>query len=218
MTRKIKVGGVDINLWTDPGYNDPHTNERTIEIGLGLWFKEHFQNEVVELGAVIPYYDSTEHTVFDMHDPHKRAEKMDFTNLNVLSDVLRNKNVFSLSTIEHIGFNDYSKSHGKLPESEHKNGFLVLQKIIDNCRNYLITFPMNYNKVLDNLVENSNLKYTILKRIDEENNWTQERKPKKFKSREYAYQIRGKPKTERFWNASAICVLTNTNLLEKESQ
>jgi hypothetical protein len=62
-----KVGNKDIKLYRGPiNYNGPSTNERTIEIGLGEYYISEYSNKnIIELGAVMPYYGYTDHDVYD---------------------------------------------------------------------------------------------------------------------------------------------------------
>ena len=88
-------------------FNHPHNqtivNERCVEIPVALRFLDLFKSDdFVEVGAVLPHYIKSNHTVIDPIDNTSTnkdyAENVDFSN----------KSVLSISTIEHIGRGDYN--------------------------------------------------------------------------------------------------------------
>lgn len=60
---------------------------------------------------------------------------------------LRNKNVLSISTIEHIGTGEYGISI-----KEGESAVLALKKILNESKKCLITFPIGVNKDLEQYV------------------------------------------------------------------
>lgn len=126
-------------------YNKSFTtldNERCIEIALGVRYKEKVKN-MVEVGAVLPYYVDSNHIVIDPADKkstHKiGAEEYDYTD----------KNVLSISTIEHIGRLEYG-----LTNEDKDLAFNVLETILQSCKSCLISWPIGFNKILDSQVKN----------------------------------------------------------------
>ena len=118
-------------------YNNTHKNERCVEIPLALDFiTEH--PDYVEVGAVLPYYGYTTDQVIDPFDDlgndKRRLQDCDLTGLNVVS----------ISTLEHIGKEDYGNQ-----EINTHEAFEGLKQIISQAKNYFITIPVGYNKVLD---------------------------------------------------------------------
>ena len=81
-----------------------------------------------------------------------------------------------------------------------------LCKIINESKNYLITWPIGYNKILDNYVKSSNILRFILKRKNIENEWEIDDDVTNFN---YVYNCPTKPITTSFPFATAICVVTN---------
>jgi hypothetical protein len=128
-------------------YCQTWNTEREIEIAVSLrWLKEN-PKDVVEVGAVIPYYQNKiEHEVIDPYDP--KATIVDFME----NQDLLMMNVLSISTIEHIGTTDYATNERQ--NIVDKNGAIVaLKQILDDADNCLVSFPVGYNKYLDAWVE-----------------------------------------------------------------
>ncbi len=128
-------------------YGETWNTEREIEIAVSLrWLKEN-PKDVVEVGAVIPYYQNKiEHEVIDPYDP--KATIVDFME----NQDLLMMNVLSISTIEHIGTTDYATNERQ--NIVDKNGAIVaLKQILDDADNCLVSFPVGYNKYLDAWVE-----------------------------------------------------------------
>ena len=209
----MKIGNVNLQLYKTPNsYNAAATNERTIEIPLGFYFKDYFKNDIIEIGAVTPYYHNCQHEVYDLYDSYKKCIRKDFSTCD---DFYKNKNILSISTVEHIGFDNYSNQHGKYPVERWDGGFIILQKIISSCNNYLLTIPIGYNPVLDHKILQSDISHLICKRTNRQNDWEQDLE----NNINYAYgrnnhiallQKFGYTYNKAiFNNANAICIITN---------
>ena len=155
-----------INFIIEPSdyFDHPHnstlTNERCIEVPIGLRFLDAFQQDnFIEVGAVLPYYIKASHKCIDPTDKlssiKEYAENINYKGMSVLS----------ISTIEHIGHGDY----GLHKKEDHAAE--VLLKIHNESHRYLISWPIGYNKKLDSYTKESNMfEYIFHKRIDH-NNW-----------------------------------------------
>jgi len=210
----MKIGNVEVQLYRKNGYNSPATNERTVEIPLGFYFLENY-SDALELGAVMPYYGAEKHEVWDLHDPHKCCGRVDLEGDDF--DV-SGRAVFSISTIEHVGFNNYGGA-GFLPREQWRRAFVLLQTIVQNASVYLLTYPLGYNIDLDALVEAQCPNRIILRRINSRNTWEVD----PTRSTAYCYGtpqsrtllanigeeiIRGRAPA-RFNNANGLCLITN---------
>lgn len=138
-------------------YNQPSNNERKIEMPLAFWFIENHQ-DVVEIGEVTPFYREPNHPVYDLSS-HIKERKRDLFKVD-LSD----KNVVSVSTVEHVGFGDYGNS------PEPHLAIEAITYIKRKAKNYLITFPIGYNRELENDLVQSGYHYFLMER-DNQNNW-----------------------------------------------
>jgi len=144
----------------DHPYNSTSTNERCIEVPIGIRFLNLFREDnLIEVGAVLPHYVKSNHDCIDPVDPiaskKEYAENINYTDSSVLS----------ISTIEHIGHGDYG-----LPKKENQ-AQEVLLKIYKQSSKCLISWPVGYNRDLDSYVKkNSLFKYVFHKRT-KQNEW-----------------------------------------------
>lgn len=128
------------------GYAETRMTERSVEIALAIEYLKTCQNNVVEIGAVTPYYfyDSKITDIVDPADPHNRVN----INASMFDCDLRDRDVLSISTVEHIGTQDFGMN-------EEKTVVDAIEKIIKEARQYLITAPIGYNKLFDDWVKNN---------------------------------------------------------------
>ena len=215
MNDKITIGRQEFTLYRKPGYNSPAKNERTVELPLGLWYYGLYGGNLLELGAVVPYYRSCcKHSVVDLVDPYANSIRLDLTEIKAWPEV-----VLSLSTIEHIGFNDYSKQHGRYPQSRWGEGFPVLESIANGAKHFLVTFAIGNNPTLDAMVAERDLPYIVLHRVSAENEWRVD--PQRRMN--YLYgppqgvildklmggKVKPNPIPAKWNNANAVCLVTN---------
>lgn len=128
-------------------YGQTWNTEREIEIAIALRWLERNPQDVVEVGAVMPYYqDVVKHEVIDPYDP--RATIRDFME----NQDLMLMNVLCISTIEHIGTTDYATNERQ--NIVDKNAAInALKQILDDGENCLISIPIGYNHFLDSWLE-----------------------------------------------------------------
>ena len=118
-------------------YNSTISNERCVEVSLGMEFVKKNPN-FIEVGAVLPYYGIDAKRIIDCFDPKGDDEKR-------LSECdIRGENVLCISTLEHFGTSEYGNK--KRSNLEALAGLL---QIITTSKNYLITIPLGFNKELD---------------------------------------------------------------------
>ena len=128
-------------------YGHTWNAEREIESAVALRWLERNRQDVVEIGAVMPYYhDDVRHEVIDPYDP--RATIVDFME----NQDLLMMNVLCISTIEHIGTTDYATNE-KQNIIDEDAAINALKQILDDGENCLVSFPVGYNKCLDVWVE-----------------------------------------------------------------
>lgn len=127
------------------------SSERAIEIPLAIDFlSNHVGTEpVVELGCVLPYYilKRDNHISYDLADKHPQSIKKDIRRMS--DDDLRG-NVVSISTIEHIGMDEYG-----IETKGDASAVDVLRRIVANAKRYFITFPLGHNAELDEYILNN---------------------------------------------------------------
>lgn len=173
-----------------------YNTERSIEIPLALHFLEQLKQEpVLELGCVLPYYifPPKNYHVIDLMDSHPACEKSDIRDL---SEKNFRTNVIAISTLEHIGLSDYGIS------TEGCTASVVLTKIIKNCKNYFITFPLGVNNDLELFVfsNKTTLRPIFLKRTATNYDW---------ETIEAEYLSNDDKKYGPNACANTVCILTN---------
>lgn len=133
-------------------------NERALEVALMQDFLRLYTN-IVEVGAVSPvYFNGIQHPIVDPFDPYEGCirvdgEKYDYTD----------KSVLCISTVEHMGRADYGNT-----DLDDQKGIRFLNKVLDEARNYLITWPVASNKDLDEWVYGSSIPWRLYVRISGE--------------------------------------------------
>lgn len=164
----FKIGNVELPYFYHE-YNcglkgSKRITERTIEIAIAdYWLNNVDVDDVMEIGAVTPYYFPNR--IKDVVDPSdtKATIKDSLFNIDPTG-----KNILSISTIEHFGTGEYGIK-------EDTNPILALNYIMYNSHRYLITFPWGVSNLLDELILSKDLlarcKVYMFTRFD--NEWNQ---------------------------------------------
>lgn len=128
-------------------YGHTWNTEREIEIAVALrWLNENPTN-LIEVGAVMPYYSDISHEVIDPYD--SKATITDFMENHDLSLM----NVLSISTIEHIGMTDYVVRGETQNIVDELAAVEALKQILNQSDNCLVSIPIGYNHILDGWLE-----------------------------------------------------------------
>lgn len=173
--KSFKIGELELDYYRGWRGNREASNERAPEAALGKWFlNKYLPSTIAEMGAVLPYYvDEINHIVVDPYDNWIGCQKID----GALYDY-KNKNVISLSSLEHVGFDEgYERK-------ENNKAIKLLEKIVNEADNYLIEWGIGQHPILDEYVQNSNhLKYKIMVRENFRgiiNNWKEDNNKDNF--------------------------------------
>ena len=152
----------------------PAASERSIEIYLAKLFLNKYyefeKDKVVEVGAVTPYYLPIDHDVIDPGDEttYSRLIKEDAE----FSD-LKGKNVLCISTIEHMGKQDYGEK-----ELDPEKCLRFYRKICSEAKNFLVTWPVGATELLDkyfaeNIDKNPDVGYCFFIKLNQDPSlWT----------------------------------------------
>lgn len=133
-------------------YNSSQDNERKAELPIGAWFLEKFDHDVVEIGEVMNSHIPCTHTIYDLRGEMPGTTVQDAKQLDY-----HNKNVLSISTIEHVGEGDVD----------------LIKKIQKQANNYLITFPVGFALEFEKRLLESGIEYFVIERsLDGKNDWT----------------------------------------------
>lgn len=134
--------GKKINLY-EHSYNCGRLKERmtdrSFELALARKWINIYGEDIVEVGAVTPYYfRGAINEIIDPSDPHKAVT----INKSLFDVDLNNKTILSISTVEHVGLNDYGYA-------EKKDSIQAIKYIVEKSKHCLITYPIGYNEKLD---------------------------------------------------------------------
>ena len=143
-------------------YNMTWATERAVEVPIAREFLERYAGKrVLEVGNVTPYYLDIAHTVLDKYERGPGIINADIADY---APGDRFDLILSVSTFEHIGFDD---------ETDGDSG-VKISRAITTCRGFLaaggqlvLTLPLGYNPALDRMIADRQLgcnRATFLKR------------------------------------------------------
>ncbi len=133
-------------------YNMTWANERAVEVPIAAEFLRRFDGKsVLEVGNVTPHYLDTAHTVIDKYERGPGIVNDDIADF---APGERFDLILSVSTFEHIGFDD---------EADGDSGEKIARAIA-TCRGLLaaegrlvLTLPLGYNPALDRRIAEGQL-------------------------------------------------------------
>lgn len=182
-------------------FNASKINERSVEVPLSHYFLQKFgPDNTIEAGAVSCHYFDSPHRIIDLAEIHPRVE-----NLNALDVDYTGKNVVSISTIEHMCKREYNNG-------SDQDSITFLEKVIKESDNYLITWGMAYNQVLDDYVRENNISRFHLRRV----NWNNEWETHDINDFSHKFGHRDNlrpPEEEGYFNNANVCIVA-TNIQE----
>ena len=134
-------------------YNITWCNERAVEIPLARWYLEQCKGRVLEVGHVLGHYGNHGHLVLDKFETTKGVINEDIT---VWKTDKRFELILSISTFEHIGFDDEvnGESSAKILAA-----IIACKMILESQGRLVMTVPLGYNPDLDQLIEAGKLGY-----------------------------------------------------------
>ena len=148
-------------------YNSTFENERAIEIPiLKYYIKKHETGRILEVGNVTQFYFDFFHDIVDQYEIYKGV-----INEDIIKFAPKQKYdfVFSISTIEHVGW-DYGKKDPKKIIAAVKK----LKSITKKGGEIVITIPLGFSDFADKLVKSDVFdECFVLKRINLGNDWVQ---------------------------------------------
>jgi hypothetical protein len=143
-------------------YNATYTNERSVEIPI---FKELIEQsntkKILEIGNVMSHYFDINHKVVDKFE-RSSPSGYQICNQDVV-DLDENDKydlIISISTIEHVGYDDDNVDPTKIITAINK-----LKNMLKDEGQLIISFPLGYNKYLDNFYKELGFDYTYFKRL-----------------------------------------------------
>jgi len=129
-------------------YNMTWASERCVETPIGrLWLSKYRPNATLEVGNVLSHYGPIQHRVLDKFEKGPGVINEDIVEFKPPD---RFQLILSISTFEHIGFDDSSDGSGSAEK---------ILAAIKSCRSLLtpegrlvITVPIHYNPAMDQLI------------------------------------------------------------------
>ena len=135
-------------------YNKTWNNERTVEIPIILELIKNNYNEVrpymLEVGNVLSHYGYRGHTVLDKYEEGGGVLNIDIVDYEPKN---RYKYVVSISTLEHVGWDESPRDDHKIESALSKIKDLLLDEGV-----FIGTVPLGYNPILDSLLVSSKIK------------------------------------------------------------
>ncbi len=151
-------------------------SERAIEIPI-VWgiINNSGGKSILEVGNVLSHYYPVKHDILDKYEKAPNVINEDVIDFRPKK---KYDLIISISTIEHVGFNEQGQDKNNLGSDSLKT-----EKAINNLKSLLsaggkliITVPVGYNPSLDNLLKQQKLGFTkiyCMKRISKINKWLQ---------------------------------------------
>jgi len=120
--------------------------ERCVEIPLAMHFLKQYPPErVLEVGNVLSGYFSLAHEVIDKFDHTSSVTRGDVVTFSTDSSY---DLILSISTFEHIGFDDARADSAEMIPAAIRN----CRRFLRDAGQLLLTVPIGYNKHLDELI------------------------------------------------------------------
>ncbi len=150
-------------------YNFTQTNERIIEVPIARKIIKKFnKKKILEVGNVLSHYYPVNYTILDKYE---KSENL--INEDVTTYLPKEKYdlIISISTLEHVGWNEKKKDSKKIPVAiKHLYSLLKKKGML------FFTMPLGYNPYLDNIFRKKRIplaKLYFLKRVSNLNEWKQ---------------------------------------------
>ena len=146
-------------------YNRAYMNDRTWEVPVGQKLVRECGGDVLEVGNVLGHYGPIQHTVLDKYEQGAGIVNEDAETFQGGPYDL----IVSISTIEHIGWDEERKDPDKVIRALDN-----LKALLKPGGKLVITFPLGYNPPLDSRLESGALGFSetyYMKRISQDNQW-----------------------------------------------
>lgn len=150
-------------------YNRTWANERAVEIPIIHDFLSNYKDEdVLEIGNVLSHYFSKKHTVVDKYEKCCSRSVIN-EDITTFSPQKKYKCIVSISTIEHVGWDEGPKKPEKVFEA-----FVKIKDLLAPGGKAIVTIPIGYNTFLDDCIGKMQIDASeifYLKRVSQENEW-----------------------------------------------
>lgn len=150
-------------------YNTTWANERAVELPVCLdALERHRGQRVLEIGNVLKHYVTSAHDVVDKYEAGGQSFPIDILDFAPAEPY---DLIVSISTFEHIGFDEDVRDPGKPVRAlEHARTLLAPGGEL------LVTVPLGYNATLDRQIHTGAVGFDdmrFLKRVSADNRWAE---------------------------------------------
>lgn len=130
-------------------YNNTFRSERAIEIPIIKEILDKHKGKVLEVGNVLSNYFEVNYDIVDKYDKSPNTINEDILNYDLGK---KYDLIISISTLEHIGFDEDDKNEHKVKEViKH------LKSLLKPNGKIIITIPLGYNPFIDKYIKNKEL-------------------------------------------------------------
>lgn len=146
-------------------YNVTFLNERAVELPIASSFVQRFApEEVLEVGNVLGRYRRVRHTVVDKNERRRGVINQDIEHF---APGRRYRAIVSVSTLEHVGWDDTPRDPEKVLRALHH-----LRALLAPGGALLATLPLGYNRFVDaHLTELPFDRLRFMARTSRDNAW-----------------------------------------------
>jgi len=149
-------------------YNTTWKNERIIEVPIILSYTRNFSSKsILEFGAVLRHYFKVKWDILDKYERGKNIINKDVIDFKPIK---KYDLIVSISTLEHVGFDEEFKDPSKIPRAINN----LRKNFLNPGGKGVITMPIGYNLEMDKLLFSNKLKFDekfFFKRINKKNEW-----------------------------------------------
>jgi SAM-dependent methyltransferase len=150
-------------------YNTTWKTERAVEVPI-VWrlMHEYAGRPVLEIGNVLSHYFPVSHDIVDKYESGPGVINVDVVDFR---PDRRYDLIVSISTLEHVGWDEEPRDPEKLPRAIEQ-----LRGLLAPGGRLVATLPIGYNPHLDTLLRDDRLPLTgrlCLQRISADNRWRQ---------------------------------------------
>lgn len=150
-------------------YNSTWKNERVVEIPIIWRIVEKYRGQkILEVGNVLSHYFPVDH---DILDKYEKADGVFNHDIIDFSPTKKYDLIVSISTLEHVGWDE----NPRMPMNILK-AFENLFRMIAPNGKLVVTLPIGYNTVMDELLRRRKIQFTnmyCLKRMPEDDSWVE---------------------------------------------
>lgn len=143
----FRLGDRDLRYFDHP-YNRTIRNERAVEVAVAMAFLDELGplrlGPGLEVGNVLRHYGVVGHEVIDKYEPGERVTNIDVTDAH---PAVAPQWVITLSTLEHVGWDEVPRTPGKAVAALHH-----LHSLLAPGGRMLVTTPLGWNPDLDQAI------------------------------------------------------------------